>query len=65
MSAGGQRRAAIENADVVETEKAALENVHAFGVFAIHPPGEIQHQFLENAFEKCAVGAAACFFSIL
>ena len=61
MSAGWQRRAAIENADVVESQEAALENVHAFRILAIHPPGEIEHQFLENAFEKCAVSAAALF----
>src|ERR1043165_1946327 len=46
MAAGRQRCAAIENADVIETEKAALKNIHPVSAFAIYPPGEIQQQLL-------------------
>ena len=54
-----QRLAAIEHTNVVESEKAAFENVVAFRVFAIDPPGEIQHQFVKDAFEKFPIGDAA------
>src|SRR3984893_3633527 len=47
VAAGGQRRAAVDEADVIEAKKSALENVPAFGVLAIDPPGEIQHQLVK------------------
>ena len=40
--AGREFVAAIENGDVVEAEEAAFENVVAFAVDLVHPPGEIQ-----------------------
>ena len=40
MSAVRKRSAAIEYADVVEAEESAFENIFAFGIFPIHPPGE-------------------------
>ena len=52
VAAGRQRRAAVEDADIVEPEKPALEDVAALGVLAVHPPGEIQHQLVEDAFEE-------------
>src|SRR5690242_17917644 len=55
MAAGGQWCTAIEHADIIETEKAALKNVHAIGIFAIDPPGEIQQQLLKDALEKDSV----------
>src|SRR5262249_9188896 len=48
-------------ADIVESEKAALEDVHAFRVLAIYPPGEIQQELLKHAFEKGAVSASSLF----
>ena len=60
--AGGKRLAAVEDADIVETEKAALKNVSALGILAVHPPGEIQQQFLKNPLEKFAVALAAALF---
>ena len=33
---------AVEDADVIEAEEAAGEQVVALGVFAVHPPGEIE-----------------------
>ena len=65
-SAGAERLRAIEHADVVEAQKAALENVPSFRVLAIHPPGEIQQQLVKHALEKFAVGfALGCAPSIL
>src|SRR5712691_1349786 len=59
MAAGRQRVAAIEDADVVEAEETALEDVAALGVLAVDPPGEIQHQLVEDAPEKSPVALAA------
>ncbi len=41
-SAVGQRLVAIENADVIQTQKATAEDVIAMQVFAIDPPGKVQ-----------------------
>src|SRR6202041_2132371 len=62
VAAGGKRVTAVEDSDVVEAEKAALENVHTFSVFAVDPPGEIQKKFMEDADQKCAVTAAVALF---
>src|SRR5205085_2420180 len=59
VAAAGQRRAAIEHSDVVEPEKAALEDVAPLGVLAIHPPGEVDQQFVEYAPEELAIADAA------
>src|SRR5437867_6222122 len=58
MGAVGKLRVAIEHANVVETEKAALKNILSLGVFAVHPPGERDQHFVENRFQKCAVAFA-------
>jgi hypothetical protein len=34
-------------ADVVESQETALKDVHAFGIFAVDPPREIEQQFLK------------------
>src|SRR5438552_5211419 len=54
-STGRQRFRAVENADVIEPEKTAGEKIVAFGVFAVHPPGEVEQQLLECAFKKSAI----------
>ena len=59
VPARGQRLRAVKHADVVEAQESALKYVHAVGILAIHPPGEIQQQFVEDALEKAAVGAPA------
>ena len=48
----GSVRAAVEDADVVEAEEAALEDVAALRVLAVDPPGEVQHQLVEHALEE-------------
>ena len=52
VAAGRQRRAAVEDADVVEAEEAALEDVVALRVLAVHPPGEVEQQLVEDALEE-------------
>src|SRR2546428_10181849 len=50
--------AAVEHRDVIEPEKAALENVVAFAVHLVNPPREIDQQFMKTLFEKFAVSFA-------
>ena len=59
IGAGGERGGAIEEADVVEAEEAALEEVAAILVLAVDPPGEVDEQLLKDAFEEEAVALAA------
>jgi hypothetical protein len=40
---------AVEDPDVVESEEAAAEDVTAFNVLAVDPPGEVEQEFLEGA----------------
>src|SRR5438876_8306391 len=58
-SASWQRLRTIEYPDVIEAEEAAGEKIVAFGVLAVHPPGKVEQQLLEYAFEKCRVSLAA------
>src|SRR6267154_4203129 len=55
IAACGQRRAAVEDADVVQAEKTALKNVHAVGIFAVYPPGKVQHQLVEDTLQECSI----------
>src|SRR5215471_20520317 len=50
-AAGGKRRAAIEDADVVETEEPALERVVALSILPVHPPREVEQQLVEDPLE--------------
>ncbi len=53
-----QRGAAIEHADVVEPEEAALEDVLPGGVLAVHPPGEVEQQPGERLAQEREVDVA-------
>ena len=57
-AAAGEHRRAVEGADVVEPEEAALEDVVAERVLAVHPPGEVDQQLVEGGGEELEVGAA-------
>ena len=59
VAAGGQWHAPVENADVVEAEEAALKNVAALRVLAVHPPGEVEQKLVKYAFEKFQVAGVA------
>jgi len=48
VTAGRQLGAAVEDADVVEPQKAALKNVLPFHVLAVHPPVEVEHQLVKK-----------------
>ena len=56
--AAGQHRRTVEGADVVQPEEAALEDVVAERVLAVHPPGEVDQQLVEGGGEELEVGAA-------
>ena len=55
MAAGGQRGAAVEDADVVQPQEPALKDVLAEAILAVHPPGEVQQEFVEGQLEKILV----------
>ena len=59
MATGGQGRGAVEDTDVVQAEEAAFEDVEALRVLAVHPPGEVQQQLLEDPFEEGDVANTA------
>ena len=58
VPAGGQRRAAVEDADVVQAQETTLEDIMAVMVFAVHPPGEVQQQFVEDPLQEGGIGLA-------
>ena len=58
VPAGRQRRAAVEDADVVQPQEAALEDVVAGAVLAVHPPGEVEQELVEGALEPVEVALA-------
>src|SRR5437764_11036834 len=59
MSATRSLRAAIEHSDVVQPQESALKHVPAVRVLAIDPPGEVDQQLMEDAFQKADVGDTA------
>src|SRR5215471_15870428 len=59
MTACGKGSRAVKNADVVEAEETALEDVGAVRIFSIDPPGKVQQQFVKNLFEEGAIGDTA------
>ena len=65
VAAGGQRRAAVEDADIVQAQEAALKDVLALGILAVDPPGEVQQQLVEHALQEFAIALAAALLSIL
>ena len=62
---GGQRPRPVEHADIVEAEEAALEDVQALRVLAVHPPGEVQQQLVEDALQEIEVAGAAVLFAVV
>src|SRR5207249_354336 len=61
MATVGKGGAAIEYADVIESEESPLEDIVTFGIFPIHPPGKGEQQFMENRFQERAVAFAGLF----
>ena len=55
---GPARGERSEDADVVEAEEAAREDVAALRILAVHPPVEVEHQAVERALQEREVLAA-------
>ena len=58
VAAAGKGVGAIEDADIVEAEEAAAEDVAAVQVLAVDPPGEVEEEFLEGFLKEENVAAA-------
>src|SRR5262245_6310227 len=59
VSASRQRRAAVKDPDIVQTEEPSFEHVAAGAILAVYPPGEVQEQLLEGALKPIHVTPAA------
>ena len=57
-AARGELGTPVEDADVVETEKAPGEHVAPGGVLAVDPPAEVQHQPLKRPLQEPQVRPA-------
>src|SRR5262249_46278192 len=55
VAPGRQRCGAIKDANIVQTQDAAFEDMVALGVFTVDPPVKIEQQLVEDAFKKGAV----------
>src|SRR5438270_2814900 len=58
MTAPRKRGAPIENTDIIQSEKAALEDVSPSGVFAVDPPGEVEQKLVKDGFQEGAIALA-------
>src|SRR6202034_555133 len=52
-------RTAVEDADIIESQEAAFENVLAEAVLAINPPSKVQEQLAEGGFQEIKISRAA------
>ena len=56
---GRQWLAAIEDADIVESEEPALKNIEFLDVFTVNPPGKVEHHLVEDLFKKGEIAVAS------
>src|SRR5260221_12907344 len=59
MFAAGQHGVAVKHADIVQPQEAALEDVQAFNVLAVDPPGEVEEKVMEDARQELRIALAA------
>ena len=59
VTSGGKRCRTVKDADVIESQKAALKNIRAVGILTVHPPSKIQEQLVKHFFQETTVGHAA------
>ena len=64
MPAFRQRRATIEDPDIVQPEETALEDIPPLCVLAVHPPGEVEQQLHEDAFQEEQIALTAGAFAV-
>ena len=58
MATSGQLCASIKHADIVESKKSAFKQILSKAILAVHPPTEIQQQFLKRLLEKFQIAFA-------
>src|SRR5689334_16428610 len=58
VTSGWEWSAAVEHTNVIQAQKAALKDIQTFGVFAVDPPGEVQHQFVKHTLQEAVVSCA-------
>lgn len=58
VAAGGEWFAPVEEANVIHPQETAREKVVAFPILSVHPPGEVEREFLERSFEKGDIALA-------
>src|SRR5215472_18187970 len=58
MPAGWEFGTAVEDPNVVQSEKSARENILALRILAVDPPVEIQHQSLKRTFQEAQIRSA-------
>src|SRR2546428_13523722 len=61
MTASWQRRAAVEDPNVIQAEKSALEDVTPFSIFAVDPPDEVEQELVEHPLQEVAVAFPTSF----
>src|SRR5215831_4829029 len=59
ITAGRQRRTAIEDTDIVQAEETPFKCVFARPILAVQPPCEIQQQFLKTSLKPYDVPLAS------
>src|SRR5437016_11474349 len=64
VAAARQLGVSVEYANIIHPQKPALEDIPALDVLAVYPPGEIEHQLVENTFEKFPVTFAATVLAV-
>src|SRR5437588_7098664 len=58
MTAPRKRGAAIENTDIIESEKTALENVSTSRIFTVNTPGKVQQKLVKDRLQEGAIALA-------
>src|SRR3972149_5030207 len=52
MATRRQFPAPVKNANIIQPEEPALEDIVPLGVLSVNPPGEIEQELVENPFQE-------------
>src|SRR5512139_2305884 len=55
VTSRGKGCATVEDTDIVQAQKAAIEYIATVAVLAVDPPGKIEHQLLKSLFQKLQI----------
>ncbi len=59
MSPGRQWLRAVKDADIVQAQKTTLKDVSSLSIKPVDPPGEVEHQLMEDPLQEGAIAFAA------